>query len=127
FFFFFFQAEDGIRDRTVTGVQTCALPISSLRSRKLTEVVSRSSRRSTASSKSPTNGFTVRSSAQYRRERAPEDVTRSIVPAGSLLMPSQIDWGAGTYPKVRNASNALRFTRRSLGSVSRSAPSVDAK
>src|SRR5207248_4716996 len=29
FFFFFFQAEDGIRDRTVTGVQTCALPISS--------------------------------------------------------------------------------------------------
>src|SRR5207249_5800331 len=27
--FFFFQAEDGIRDRNVTGVQTCALPISS--------------------------------------------------------------------------------------------------
>src|SRR2546430_8388505 len=27
-FFFFFQAEDGIRDLTVTGVQTCALPIS---------------------------------------------------------------------------------------------------
>src|SRR5207245_3347639 len=25
--FFFFQAEDGIRDATVTGVQTCALPI----------------------------------------------------------------------------------------------------
>src|SRR6266567_6445564 len=28
FCFFFFQAEDGIRDLTVTGVQTCALPIS---------------------------------------------------------------------------------------------------
>src|SRR5438132_1942163 len=27
FFFFFFQAEDGIRDHCVTGVQTCALPI----------------------------------------------------------------------------------------------------
>src|SRR5215510_10213117 len=26
-FFFFFQAEDGIRDGHVTGVQTCALPI----------------------------------------------------------------------------------------------------
>src|SRR2546425_5728085 len=25
--FFFFQAEDGIRDKLVTGVQTCALPI----------------------------------------------------------------------------------------------------
>src|SRR2546425_6871699 len=29
FFFFFFQAEDGIRDKLVTGVQTCALPICS--------------------------------------------------------------------------------------------------
>src|SRR3989442_2697965 len=28
--FFFFQAEDGIRDADVTGVQTCALPISSV-------------------------------------------------------------------------------------------------
>src|SRR2546427_3392451 len=36
FCFFFFQAEDGIRDLTVTGVQTCALPISLLRgSRRL--------------------------------------------------------------------------------------------
>src|SRR2546430_4708418 len=31
FFFFFFQAEDGIRDLTVIGVQTCALPISLLK------------------------------------------------------------------------------------------------
>src|SRR5436189_3365433 len=31
FFFFFFQAEDGIRDTSVTGVQTCALPIYGLR------------------------------------------------------------------------------------------------
>src|SRR5256885_10369220 len=29
-FFFFFQAEDGIRDYKVTGVQTCALPICGL-------------------------------------------------------------------------------------------------
>src|SRR5205823_10777735 len=32
---FFFQAEDGIRDKLVTGVQTCALPISFLRSLRL--------------------------------------------------------------------------------------------
>src|SRR2546430_9658651 len=31
--FFFFQAEDGIRDLTVTGVQTCALPICAVRDR----------------------------------------------------------------------------------------------
>src|SRR5699024_9298174 len=37
--YFCFQAEDGIRDRNVTGVQTCALPISQLRGlrRMLTE------------------------------------------------------------------------------------------
>src|SRR5699024_11996025 len=32
---FFFQAEDGIRDRNVTGVQTCALPISEHSSARL--------------------------------------------------------------------------------------------
>src|SRR5712664_2373140 len=34
FLFFFFQAEDGIRDLIVTGVQTCALPICSGRRRR---------------------------------------------------------------------------------------------
>src|SRR5260221_10621244 len=33
-FFFFFQAEDGIRDHCVTGVQTCALPIWAIWSRR---------------------------------------------------------------------------------------------
>src|SRR2546430_4695523 len=37
---FFFQAEDGIRDLTVTGVQTCALPISTAR-RERRDVVER--------------------------------------------------------------------------------------
>src|SRR5207249_6813374 len=35
---FFFQAEDGIRDRNVTGVQTCALPIFDLAKRRLREL-----------------------------------------------------------------------------------------
>src|SRR5258707_2147911 len=34
FSFFFFQAEDGIRDIGVTGVQTCALPISPISRRR---------------------------------------------------------------------------------------------
>src|SRR5215213_9719360 len=42
YFFFFFQAEDGIRDWSVTGVQTCALPISakpvSMRLRDMPEI-----------------------------------------------------------------------------------------
>src|SRR5205823_8626603 len=36
FFFFFFQAEDGIRDKLVTGVQTCALPICTRSAQALT-------------------------------------------------------------------------------------------
>src|SRR5258708_17325765 len=40
-FFFFFQAEDGIRDDLVTGVQTCALPIS-------TEFMERATRKRSA-------------------------------------------------------------------------------
>src|SRR6266498_3721165 len=39
FLFFFFQAEDGIRDADVTGVQTCALPISGRRARRRVRAV----------------------------------------------------------------------------------------
>src|SRR5688572_31126441 len=37
--FFFFQAEDGIRDLTVTGVQTCALPIYDIQARESQHVL----------------------------------------------------------------------------------------
>src|SRR5258706_573057 len=46
-FFFFFQAEDGIRDWSVTGVQTCALPIS--RHRRPARVASGAAMASSAS------------------------------------------------------------------------------
>src|SRR5579859_6733460 len=52
FFFFFFQAEDGIRDLTVTGVQTCALPISRARGPR-----ARAARGSAAASVSESGGF----------------------------------------------------------------------
>src|SRR5207244_5140469 len=39
--FFFFQAEDGIRDDLVTGVQTCALPISACARTRILEAWSR--------------------------------------------------------------------------------------
>src|SRR2546430_11731574 len=38
--FFFFQAEDGIRDLTVSGVQTCALPISTLSRKEIRRALS---------------------------------------------------------------------------------------
>src|SRR4051794_41880321 len=45
YFFFFFQAEDGIRDGRVTGVQTCALPISSREACRAVQADSCGSRR----------------------------------------------------------------------------------
>src|SRR5260221_9522188 len=50
---FFFQAEDGIRDHCVTGVQTCALPISSDSLVKALLIGSRSSHRSPQEAKTP--------------------------------------------------------------------------
>src|SRR5437879_13904475 len=49
-YYFFFQAEDGIRDTSVTGVQTCALPISTLSSGVVRRVRPPASRRRTHAS-----------------------------------------------------------------------------
>ena len=54
FFVFFFQAEDGIRDHCVTGVQTCALPI--LPQRKLVNIKS--------------GGPAAKSTGQYKKRGA---------------------------------------------------------
>src|SRR5438876_11668112 len=54
--YFFFQAEDGIRDGRVTGVQTCALPILAAGSRRC-----RVTRRSDGGSMSPTSRRSARS------------------------------------------------------------------
>src|SRR5690606_40645383 len=70
-FFFFFQAEDGIRDFHVTGVQTCALPISSSRTRPPASPRWRSGRsRSTtpSSGRSPTTPTRPRVQASSRSE-----------------------------------------------------------
>src|SRR5256886_9110554 len=51
--FFFFQAEDGIRDLTVTGVQTCALPISDARARSIVPAIARECARRAAKPGTP--------------------------------------------------------------------------
>src|SRR5207302_7940269 len=62
FFFFFFQAEDGIRYFHVTGVQTCALPISS------------SPRRSASAARSSPSPRSPSSVSGFRRTCRPGDV-----------------------------------------------------
>src|SRR5204862_2004678 len=64
--FFFFEAEDGIRDLYVTGVQTCALPISRFRVRMVSRVTLLSRKRGLMA-------------AQYRADHV-----------GSLLRPQEI-------------------------------------
>src|SRR5205823_7750943 len=69
-FFFFFQAEDGIRDKLVTGVQTCALPISSRPARwPRSPASSRCSRTSSSARASSRCGS---ASARTTRERSEE-------------------------------------------------------
>src|SRR5260370_21372915 len=64
-FFFFFQAEDGIRDSSVTGVQTCALPISTARLRARIQVA--------CSSPQASVSLTIMVVAEPRTGRQPED------------------------------------------------------
>src|SRR6266542_5105199 len=65
---FFFQAEDGIRDATVTGVQTCALPICSI---KRSALVHRTAELAAFTSRSPA------SSAAPARRRPRESMVLS--------------------------------------------------
>src|SRR2546430_17049778 len=69
-FFFFFQAEDGIRDLTVTGVQTCALPIWSTGA-------SRSTGRRRAGSTSGGSGGTPGTTARHRSGGGASPPTRT--------------------------------------------------
>src|SRR5436189_4284871 len=73
---FFFQAEDGIRDTSVTGVQTCALPISWSRSAALT---------STDSARSTKPGH-WRKPARSRRDPEQLGLPLRGVPGPTLLV-----------------------------------------
>src|SRR3989454_4940565 len=78
FFVFFFQAEDGIRDYKVTGVQTCALPICPCSDRP--HPPSRSVRRSGSrqSRGSPARERRRKPTRGPARERAPDGSHRAL-------------------------------------------------
>src|SRR4051794_41727204 len=89
FFFFFFQAEDGIRDGRVTGVQTCALPISALaQPRRLVQIwssrrgwASAASMRRSASSQLAGSGASETSSLR-RTPASSRSITSANAPSG---------------------------------------------
>src|SRR5207248_675554 len=80
--YFFFQAEDGIRDRTVTGVQTCALPIFSRR-----ELIRIAAASAVTLPSAGTPATTARLQAA-NRPRAPEFAVAEQVPEVFTSLPS---------------------------------------
>src|SRR5437773_7435802 len=73
---FFFQAEDGIRDRDVTGVQTCALPISALADQSQARSVAAGAAGMATESARAVGGPTRRSVTGFSRS-PPESVSLS--------------------------------------------------
>src|SRR2546425_10171995 len=100
-FFFFFQAEDGIRDKLVTGVQTCALPI-----------LRRSSSRASRSSSFPPS---------TRRSSGPLGARSSNVPAPSRSghsLPTSSSGSSGDDDSFRKGqTNAIESLSRLQRSV----------
>src|SRR3989449_10841503 len=99
--FFFFQAEDGIRDVAVTGVQTCALPIS---------------RHQRFGGFGPNAARSIARTVHARRARKP--ATR---PTGGAWLESGV-FGTGT-PAARCASGSSNHPRGLGGRAPRPAPS----
>src|SRR5207249_7817063 len=93
-FFFFFQAEDGIRDRNVTGVQTCALPIS-----KAEDLIR-----------------PVAPTTQPKEQKPASAVTRVELPNGTVLLVKRIT----TTPLVSVNMYGLRSEERRVGKEWRS-------
>src|SRR5207248_7410955 len=77
FVFFFFQAEDGIRDRTVTGVQTCALPISSPAGRRAARAAAPAACAPAGTRAAPGTGTSRRRAPRYRAARGTTGSARS--------------------------------------------------
>src|SRR3989475_6363984 len=104
-FFFFFQAEDGIRDLTVTGVQTCALPISASGGRDRrgsgTRAPGRARRRGAAAARAALGGGSP--GAAYRADRA-RGAPRSA--AGPPRHPARAH--AGDLSRRRRTQRAAR-------------------
>src|SRR2546429_4101168 len=80
FYVFFFQAEDGIRDVAVTGVQTCALPISPAMARSITPCHLARSSGWTRRSRSSQVGGPFSGSKPYRRYHS-SDRCKASLPA----------------------------------------------
>src|SRR5256884_2627372 len=86
-FFFFFQAEDGIRDVAVTGVQTCALPISTIAGSPLhTPITPLHYALTSATPSAPTKSRSAASRSSAASTRNARLRRRTVLPFSSLSL-----------------------------------------
>src|SRR5258708_29717860 len=105
YYFFFFQAEDGIRDDLVTGVQTCALPICDFSAQLF--------HHATASVVSRIGGKGESSAAQIARSNsasASVSLSSAIAAATQPVMNRGFFSGARSFSSLRAPSTATMFT-----------------
>src|SRR5690606_39658014 len=102
-----FQAEDGIRDFHVTGVQTCALPIFS-RSRSSLPLLKKGTALAGTSTVSPVRGLRPVRAGRLRTEKAPK-------PRSSTRPPS--DRVSVMQPKIGRASCRERVEIADVGGL----------
>src|SRR5438034_7557206 len=107
-FFFFFQAEDGIRDHCVTGVQTCALPIS------------RGASLLTMTVATLVVGYTVRGGGPFVMQTVPSTDAALLLYIGVLAV-TGLSLGPATARHER-AERALREANEHLAAVIQSSP-----
>src|SRR5699024_11584507 len=83
-----FQAEDGIRDRNVTGVQTCALPIYTLISVSLDSTIKGRSPSSATSKKASPSKITLRSTTEKSEGKCNLDMEliHTFVPSANNIL-----------------------------------------
>src|SRR5688572_8238012 len=99
--FFFFQAEDGIRDLTVTGVQTCALPICSTRDTPTYRYVGAEARRRDGGWESLGDmGFLDHDGYLHLGDRAAD----MILSGGANIYPAEIEAALQEHPGIRSCA-----------------------
>src|SRR5437016_1723787 len=117
--FFFFQAEDGIRDWSVTGVQTCALPISPSAARVAAAISRIAAQREGGAvewlaTSSRDSGVASISSVFpitpcQPRSRIRSTISTGLAPPSAISPPWRIRSGEACRRSARTASNAVRL------------------
>src|SRR3989442_4478284 len=116
-FLFFFQAEDGIRDADVTGVQTCALPISEKHSAPSNAITPPSTQATKVSPGRPSRAATIPGVRKIPEPIVIPTTIASPSPRRSERLRSVMRAGGECAPKTKGAQQAAPLTTLTPGSL----------